>query len=451
MNNRYNLHKRLIYIALILVALSPASVMGQIITTLAGDGSRGSSGDEGYAAFATVNITGGLKHDKKGNLYISDQYNNKVRKIDSRGFITTIAGFGAGGMSGDGGAAKKAKVSFPMGLALDATGNLYFADSKNNRIRKIDTAGIITTVAGNGVAGFSGDDSAATSASLNLPKGVAFDSYGNMYIADCNNHKIRKVNTNGIITTIAGADSTVHFYSGDGIKATKAFFYQPSDVAVLPNNEVIVADAANNVIRKIDTAGIVTTIAGSGNNAGFGGDNGFAKTSRINYPASLAIDRDGNIFFADYFNNRVRKIGTDGKINTVAGDGTAEASHTGDGGLAVDACVTRPSCVAVDSSGNLYIGEKTNRIRYVYLDEPFTTDTLTIFPNPTRSSTNIFMASLYEEIATIFVTNMEGRMISQSVGPTNSYINIYFDVPGIYNIYAVSKRGKWTGRVNRLP
>ncbi|MBE2290486.1 MAG: T9SS type A sorting domain-containing protein [Chitinophagaceae bacterium] len=450
--NKNNTRRNRFFSAVIaVVAFSSFSANGQIITTVAGNGKLGATGDDDYAAYSTVNITGGLKHDNNGNLFISDQYNNKIRKIDARGVITTLAGFGSAGMSGDGGPAVKAKVSAPMGLAIDKIGNLYFADSKNNRIRKIDTAGVISTVAGNGMAGFAGDDSAATLARLSLPKGIAFDSKGNMFIADCNNHKIRKVDTKGIITTVAGADTTFHFYYGDGIKAVDAYLYQPSDVIVLNNDEVVFTDAANNVIRKIDTAGIITTIAGSGNNAGYGGDNGPAKTSQLNYPVSLALDRTGNIYFADYFNNRVRKIGTDGKINTIAGDGTADRSHIGDGGLAVDACVTRPTCVAVDSAGNLFIGEKANRVRYVYLAEPFETDTLTIFPNPCTSNTNVFMSSIHEELANIFVYDMTGRLVKQSVGPTNKYINISFDVPGLYTIYAVSKRAVWTGRLNRLP
>jgi len=450
MNRRYTLHKGLFYTLLAVVAFSPIGAMGQIITTLAGDGSRGSAGDDGYAAFATLNSPGGLKADNKGNLYVADQYNNKIRKIDAYGRITTIAGYGAGGASGDGGPAIKAKVSFPVGLTFDKIGNLYFADSRNNRIRKIDTAGIITTVVGTGIPAFSGDDSSALTASLNNPKGVAFDQAGNMYIADCNNNRVRKVDaTTGKISTFAGTGQ--QRYLGENGPATKAALYGPCDVAVDADGNIIIADSYNNAIRKVNKDGIITLLAGTGGLAGYGGDNGLAGVSRLGEPISLAIGRDGTIFFADHMNNRVRKIDTKGQINNVAGDGTAGNAFNGDGGLAVDATIDKPTAVAVDSSGNLYIAEQAHRVRYVYLATPVVTDKITVFPNPCHKNTTIFLPSQYEEIATVFVMTEEGRVISQSIGPTNRYIDLGFDVPGNYHVYVVSKRGKWTGRITSLP
>jgi hypothetical protein len=436
----------------ILMACAPRVVTAQVITTLAGDGmTLGNTGDGGYASFATINTPGGLLVDKKGNIFIADMSANKIRKINAYGVITTVCGYGSGGVSGDGGPATAAKVSAPMGMAMDTIGNLFFADAFNNRIRKIDTGGIISTVVGNGVPGFSGDDSSALLAKLNLPKGLTFDKYGNMYIADCNNNKVRKVTPEGIITTIAGADTTHPFFYGEGIPATDAFLYGPSDVAIAGDGTLIVADAYNTVIRRIDDSGIITTLAGKGNNPGFGGDNGVPGESRINYPVSLAVDRNGNIFFADILNNRIRKIDPSGKLSTVAGDGKSGAPHNGDGGLAVDAQINKPTCIAVDSSGNLYVGEKTHSIRYIYLNKVKEIDgNAIIFPNPCQKTSNMFLPSQYEEIATIFVLNTEGRVVSQSVAPTNMYINLSFDVAGNYTIYAVSKRGEWKGRITVL-
>lgn len=422
----------------------PSLVTGQVITTLVGGSKQfGATTDGVYAAYATLNNPAGLAVDNHGNVYVSDQNNNKIRKVNIFGVITTIAGFGSAGSSGDGGPSEKAKIFAPAGMALDKHGNLFFADSKNNRIRKIDTAGIISTVAGNGVNGLKGDDSLAIHAELNNPKGVAVDDAGNLFIADELNNRVRMVNTSGIITTLAGTDDGNNFL-GNGSPATTVRLNKPNDVKVDKDGNVYIADTYNNFIRKVEPDGTLTNVAGSGT-TGFGGDNGVAGVSKINIPVSMALDRKGNLYFADKNNNRVRKIDAAGIVSTVAGNG-ANVSD-GDGGSALEAQVNAPTAVAVDSSGNLYVGEGKYKIRYVYLDKLIDADKITVFPNPCNKNTIIFLPSMYEEIADVFVLNTQGRLVSRSIGPTNKHINIKFEAAGTYIMYAISKHGNWTGRV----
>jgi len=449
--NRCKAFTRNVACSLLLAIGLPAISHGQIITTYAGTGEPGNSGDGNFAILANVHYPGGLRFDNKGNLFIADRVYGRIRKVNAYGVITNVAGSGVPGMAGDNGPATAAKVNYPQGMAFDAMGNLYFADSKNNRIRKGDSTGKITTVAGNGIPGFSGDDSAAVNARLNEPSGVAIDKAGNMYISDTRNHKIRKVDPNGIITTIAGRDTTMHYYFGDGIPAVNAILYTPAGIDVAPDGSVVFVDGGNLCVRKISSDGIITKVAGTPTKPGFAGDDGAATNARFTSPTGIAIDKNGNIFIADLGNYRVRKIGTDGKINTVAGNGNQDQNGYGDGGPAVDATVDRPTCVAVDSSGNLFIGEKANRVRYVYLNEPFAEDKITIFPNPGRGNTNIFLPSQYEEIAHVFIVNTAGRIVSESILPTNMYMQLAFQVPGNYYIYAVSRRGKWTGKFTSIP
>jgi sugar lactone lactonase YvrE len=230
--------------------------------------------------------------DSVGNVYIADLGNKRIRKV-SGGTITTIAGNGAAGFSGDGGPATSASLSAPYGVALDSTGSLYTADNDNNRIRKV-SGGTITTVAGNGNLGFSGDGGPATSASLAQPEGLAVDSSGNLYIADTRNHRIRKL-SGGTITTIAG-NGTPGF-SGDGGPATSASLYNPGGVAVDSAGNLYIADSNNNRIRKV-SGGTITTVAGNGN-AGFSGDGGPATSASLNYPIGIAVDSAGDLYTAD--------------------------------------------------------------------------------------------------------------------------------------------------------
>ena len=269
--------------------------------------------------------------------------------------INTVAGNVPAGHSlygGDGGPAVSAQLASPLGVALDSSGNLYIADTDNQRIRKVSN-GVITTVAGNGPAGFYGDNGPATSAWLNNPAGVVLDSAGNLYIADTNNQRIRKV-SNGMITTVAG-NGTLGF-SGDNGPATNAMLNQPTGVALDSAGNLYIADSHNNRIRKVSN-GVIATVAGIGTN-GYSGDGGPATSAQLSFPAGLAVDSAGNLYIADTFNGRIRKV-SNGVITTVAGGG-----FYGDNGPATSAQLNYPEGVAVDSAGNLYIAA-SDRIRKV--------------------------------------------------------------------------------------
>ena len=355
-----------------------------IITTRAGNGNNGYSGDGGAATSARLNQPQRVAVDSHGNLFIADTFNNRVRRVDTNNIITTIAGNGPsyiGSYSGDGGAATNANLNNPYGMAVDSSGNVFIADQGNNRIRKVDTNGIITTVAGNGTNGYSGDGGVATNAMLNLPAGVAIDTQGNLFISDLGNTRIRKVDTNGIIITVAG--NGTNGYSGDGGVATNGNLSSSWGLAVDSHGNLFIADTLNNRVRMVDTNGIITTIAGEGPSypsaGGYSGDGGAATNAMLWEPCSIAVDSHGNLFFADYNNSRVREVWPNGNITTVAGNGTN--GYSGDGGAANKASLNSPSGVAVDSYGNLFIADGYNcRIRKVVCNPAYSPvfSTLTI-------------------------------------------------------------------------
>jgi len=341
-----------------------------IITTVAGNGSQDFSGDGGPAINAQLgtafhendtNDTFGVAMDGAGNLFIADTSNHRIRKVSSSGIITTVAGNGSQGFSGDGGPAINAQLSGPSGVAVDSAGNLFMTDFYNFRIRKVSSSGIITTVAGNGSAypgagqpgDFSGDGGPAINAPLNRPKGIAVDSAGNLLIADTYKSRIRKVSSDGIITTVAG-NGTFGF-SGDGGPAIDAQLGQPSGMAVDSAGNLFIVDSPR--IRKVSSDGIITTVAGNGT-FGFSGDGGPAINAQLYASSGVALDRAGNIFFADGHNYRIRKVSSDGIVTTVAGNGSA--GYSGDGGPAINAQLTLPGGVAVDGAGNVYFADPDN-------------------------------------------------------------------------------------------
>ena len=332
-----------------------------IITTVAGNGSAPFSGDGGVATNAEIQPTG-VAVDAAGNLFIADDDNNRIRKVDTNGIITTVAGNGNASFSGDGGVATNAALQNPFGVTVDAAGNLFIADTVNWRIRKVNTNGIITTVAGNGTNFFSGDGGAATNAGMH-PASVALDAVGNLFIADNGNYRIRKVNTNGIITTVAGNGN--QSFSGDGGAATNAALNAPISVAVDSNGNLFIADANNNRVRKVDTNGIITTVAGNGTLDYSGaGDGGVATNAGVASPYGVVVDVLGNLFIADANDSRIRKVNTNGIITTVAG--SANTGFSGDGGAATRAWLANPFGVTVDTSGDLFIADNSNfRIREV--------------------------------------------------------------------------------------
>jgi uncharacterized protein (TIGR03437 family) len=331
-----------------------------IITTVAGDGgASGFAGDGGPATKALLSSPSGIAVDKSGNLYIADRLNQRIRMVTaSTGIITTIAGSNTTGWHGDGGPAAQATFTYPTSIAIDSAGNLYIADTNNWSVRRISTSGIITTVAGTGQWGSTGDGGQATKATMAGPQSVALDASGNLYIADSANQRIRRVDPGGVITTIAGTGTAG--FSGDGTAATGAAFSNPVAVAVDTSGAVYVADYDNNRIRRFTVGGAVTTFAGTTTSVGDGGPSTQARVE----PWSIAVDSAGNLYIADRLENRVRKVTPSGTISTVAG--TGQTGYSGDNGPGASAALSTPNGVALDSAGNVYIADASNnRIRRV--------------------------------------------------------------------------------------
>lgn len=325
-----------------------------IITTIAGIGFFGNNGP---AISADIHGPTGVAFDAAGNMYIAERTANRVRKVSTAGVISVVAGNGSAGYSGDGGLATNAALHGPRSVALDGYGNLFIADRMNHRIRMVNSSGIITTVAGNGIEGFGGDGGAATDASLRRPFGIAVDLSGDLYIADTSNGRIRKV-SGGLISTVAGGGNSV----GNGGSATKEFLAAPYAVAVDSSGKVYIADSGNNRVRLV-VGGIITTIAGDGV-AGFYGDGGPAIAAALSFPTGLAIDAQGGLFIADLDNNRIRYLSATGIIKSVAGSGVA--GFNGDGELSTLASLDGPIGVASDASGAVFIADTSNnRIRSV--------------------------------------------------------------------------------------
>ena len=379
----------------------------RVITTVAGNGTQGFSGDGAAATAANLNAPQGVAVDSAGNLYIADSNNNRIRKVDTNGVITTlatlyfpidvavdnagnlyvteqmgytlkkfntttgaatvVAGNGTDSYFGDGGPASLASFNYPAGMTIDSSGNYYVADTSNQRIRKVSAeTGTITTIAGNGTiteTGFPlGDGGAATSATLNNPNGLTTDSAGNVYIADTGNNRIRKISSAGVISTIAGTGSAG--YSGDGGAATLAMLRSPRSVAVDGAGNIFIADSSNHRIMKVNGAtGIITTLAGDGY-YGYFGDGGVATRAEFNGPVGVVLDGAGNIYIADRNNHRIRKVtAATGIISTVAGNGIS--GYAGDGGAATAAKLYYPNGIALDSAGNMFISDGSNYIRRV--------------------------------------------------------------------------------------
>ena len=387
-----------------------------IISTFAGTGSFGDIGDGGPALYAQLGNPISIRIDASGNIYVLDRNYQRIRKITTNGIISPFAGSSPSGFSGDGGSAKLAKINvgFDAQLSVDSAGNVYIADSNNNRIRKVDTNGVISTIAGTGTYGFSGDAGAATAANLASPIATAIDNSGNILIGDYGNRRIRKI-TSGTITTIVGNGNCCTFgdggaaaaaqvnapyslmvdtadtiyiadmwdkkvrkivagtisavagadpaFSGDSGQASAANVGQPSGIATDAAGNIYIADSANNRIRKIATNGIITTVAGNGTR-GFAGDAGAATAAQLAYPMGVWVSATNEIFIADTFNNRVRKVDTSGNISTVAGNGNY--GFSGDSGLATAAQLANPYFAMADSSGNILIADySNNRIRKV--------------------------------------------------------------------------------------
>ncbi len=321
--------------------------LGGKLIQIAGTGTCGHAGDGGAATQARIGNVRGVAVDSQGNLYLADVDSDRVRKVDSSGVITTFAGTASSGYSGDNGPAIAARLNGPNGLAADEAGNVYIADTGNHRIRKVATSGVITTLAGTGAAGAAGDGGPADAARLSSPGGLAVDRQGNLYIADAGNHRIRRVSSVGAISTVAGTGTAG--YSGDGGLATAAMLFGPEGVSVDQDGNLYVAEETNGRVRKISIGGVITTVAGASH---FGGDGGPATSALLKYPLDVAVDSAGNLYIADGFNFRVRKVDASGTIRTLAGNGTY--GYTGDGGQATAAALRYPRGIVTDPAGNVY-------------------------------------------------------------------------------------------------
>jgi len=413
---------------------------GLEITTMAGNGTFAYTGDGGPATSATLKGPFGMALDSVGDLFIADVGNGCIRKVDTNGIITTVAGNGTNGFSGDGGNAKNAMLNQPQDVALDAVGNMYIADTVNIRIRKVDTNGVISTIAGNGTSGYSGDGGSATNAMLYSPQFLAMDAAGNLFtsgfLAEGAPSYVRKVDTNGIITTVAG--NGTNGFSGDGGAATNAELSGSLGLAVDVVGDLFIADFFNYRIRKVDTNGIITTFAGNGGNS-YSGDGGQATNAGLARPLCVAVDPAGNLFFSEA-DMRIREVDTNGIISTLAGNGGF--GYSGDGGIATNTSLDYPVGLAVDAADDLFIaGLDDSRIRQVVSAN---------WPNAMKSSLVLNPATLanagnYQEIITaggISVTSsvasltvVTSPMIYQTVPQSGGKVALSFvSLPGSTNV-----------------
>jgi DNA-binding beta-propeller fold protein YncE len=335
-----------------------------IITTVAGTGEKGFAGDGGLAERALLNGPFDLGFDTSGNLFFSDTFNHRIRRVDGRtGVITTCGGSGEAGYQGDGGPAIDARLNEPYGIAIDRAGNVYIADRHNHCVRRVDGAtGVITTFAGNGTAGFGGDGGPASRAAMVEPNGLALDpAQTRLLVADVADNRVRAVDLgSGTISTFAGTGEGKH--SGDGGPATAAGIHGARAVKVAANGAVFILERQGSTLRAVDQrSGIITTVAGTGA-LGYSGDNGPAHAAVFNAPKEMAIDRDGNLLIVDTENHAIRQIDIHTRtVVTIAG---GRKGGEGDGGPADAAGLDRPHGAAVAADGSIYIGDTNNhRIR----------------------------------------------------------------------------------------
>ncbi len=411
---------------LLAATLSLSQLHAQNIYTFAGNGYGSGSNTGGYGgdnyfaqSAALYNPSGVATHDYSA-VFIADQGNHVIRAVNALSTISTYAGKDSAGYGGDGGKAADCILDRPYAIALDGLNNLYIADYNNHVVRKIDVTGNITTIAGSGVAGYSGDGAMATDAKLRYPYGLAVDNFGNVYIADAGNNVIRLVDNAGFIHTFAGNGYGAGLglghggYTGDGGNPRAARLNSPKGVAVDVSGTVYIADSKNNAIRKV-SMDTITTLAGIGY-SGYTGNGGPAAIAMLNFPSSIAVDGSYNIYFTDQGNNVVRKITPAGIISTIAGNGTS--GYSGDGGPAIAAELNSPLGVTVDGAGLIYIADAgNNRIRIVGNYHPnsvsplnASTFGLSIFPNPSNGTFSVTMPVAVNN-GTLTLSDLLGRVV----------------------------------------
>ncbi len=430
----------------------PCSISGQTITTFAGTGTAGNSGYGNPATTANIAAPSTGTFDKSGNFFfISTSGSDRLSKVDVSGTISLIAGgiAGSGGFSGDGGSASAATFNKPQAVAIDRKGNLYIADAYNNRIRKIDiSTNVISTFAGNGGTGLVGDGGPATSANVYNPLDVCFDKKGNLYIAEAQHYRIRKVDTNGIISTFAGIGGAFGF-SGDGGPATTALLSEVWGICADNQDNLYLADFGNGRVRKVSTAGIISTIAGKGGSMVQCGDGGPATAACVS-PERIAIDNFGNLYVTSYISNRVRIITSLGIINTFAGTGVG--GYNGDNGSATAAQLNYPSGLAIDSCGNLYIADLENaRIRKVYFEHcdylkvestRAESNEISIYPNPAIDQLHI--DNISENTSCVILNPVGSKIFFYTLSECNNLLSIKSLPSGVYFLELKSESGERT-------
>jgi len=428
--NKYFMKKIAMFIPLFFIG---SFLVSQNIYTYAGTGVAGYTADGGLATNAQIQNGDGIAVDASGNVYFIDSFNFRIRKINSAGIISTLTGTGIQGYSGDGGPAINADIGNTCGLSVDTWGNVYFCDLDNYRVRKVDASGIITTIAGTGTLASSGDGGLAVNASLAFPRGVAADGSGNIYITESYGARVRKVNSAGIISTFAGTG--VVGFSGDGGQAINAQFDSPSGICTDPSGNVYISDMFNHGIRKVNNSGIISTYAGTGT-AGFSGDGGNAINAEFMFPWGMAFDSFGNMYIGDINNYRIRKIDQSGIVSTIAGTGFAGA--TGDFGPALLAEVNPMRGIAVDPSGNIFFNETEYRVRMIcynncisgFEEVPENINNVTIYPNPFNNKITITSNELKQAIQII---NSFGDIIYTGYSEKEiTEIDLHNEALGIY-------------------
>jgi len=424
----------------------------QDINTFAGTGDAAFGGDGANASGADLWGPVDVAIDGAGNVYISDHFNYRVRKVNSTGLITTIAGNGIGGYLGDGSIGSSAEIT-PRGLAVDKNNNLYISDAVSNVVRKVNTLGLISTVVGGNGRGYSGDGGQASAAKLNNPSGITFDKNGNLYIADYGNGVVRKVNTSGIISTVAGKDSVG--YSGDGGAATAAKLDSPYAVTVDRYGNLFIADYGNDVIRMVDTENTISTYAGTQGVYTYAGDAGAATAATLDGPRGVAVDTFGNLYISDANNNVIRKVtASTGIITTVAGNG--DYGYGGDLGFATGANLFNPYGLAVDVYGSIYIADANNeRVRRTYypnlgVNKITTASGIEVYPNPSGSYITVSGLQAADKVC---VNDVLGRQVSEVwevTGKGPQTFNTNSLVPGVYLLKVSNEAGNNTATIRLI-
>jgi len=432
-----------------LLLFLPLFSSAQVIITVAGGGPEGHTGDGGPATNAFLESPYGIILDNDGNLLIAA--NNTVRKVSPpyNGIITTIAGSGISGYSGDGGLAIYAQLFGTYDVAVDKSDNIYLADVVNNRIRKITTDGIIQTIAGTGTAGYNGDGIPATAAQLNAPYTVTVDDTGNVYIGDVYNFRIRKIDTSGIIQTLIGTGTSG--FSPDGSIGDTSSINFPLSIRYHKDHFLYFTD--NFRIRKYAPTGIISTVAGNGG-GGYDGDGGLATAAQLGDGiAGIAFDTAGCMYITSSDKNRVRKVNLEGVISTIAGGGGS--THLGDGGDPLLAYLSLPTGIAVAANGDVFISDRGSaRVRMIsnhivgIPEVVNNSNDIIVYPNPTHDYCTILVNSNTTAPLTITITDVTGKTVHRCTGSTRQPISIATCwPPGMYTVTATTATEQHTATI----